>query len=59
MYANAVYREGIARTPDGAVYVQGLASSANVSSTPGGGGSDVNPPGLKINSDGAIYVRFV
>ena len=58
MYANAVYREGIARTTDGAVYVQGLASADNVSTVANAGGADVSPAGLKVNSDGAIYVRF-
>ena len=59
MYANAVYREGIARTTDGAVYVQGLPSTTSVSTVANAGGADVSPAGLKVNSDGAIYVRYV
>lgn len=59
MFANAVYRDGIARTPDGAVYVITVASGSVVPVTANGNGAGVSPAGQKTNSDGAIYVRQV
>ena len=58
MISGAVYREGVARTSDGATYIYGISSSAVVPTTAQGRGAMI-PAGLAVNDDGAIYARFV
>lgn len=61
MITGATYREGVALTADGAVYVHGLASGsvapATATKTPGSGNSPL--AGKMLTDQGAIYVRFV
>jgi hypothetical protein len=56
MISGAVYRDGIARTADGAVYITSAAPTA--ASTPCHG-SALSPAGLLVDADGVIHVRFV
>jgi hypothetical protein len=58
--AGATYREGVAIASNGAPYVVGVASGSQVPTTATGSGAKTTPLfGLKVNGDGAIYVRFV
>ena len=59
MISGATYRNGVAVTEQGAVYVFGLATTANVASTavPLKGAGVL--PGKVLTDQGAIYVRFV
>jgi hypothetical protein len=58
MISGANYRDGVAITPDGAVYVFGIPSATNISTT-SGSGVKAYPMGQKVTSDGALYVRYV
>lgn len=58
MIAGAVYREGVARTTDGAVYVYGLTVSESVPATAQAKGAWV-PGGTKVTVDGELLVRYV
>lgn len=60
--AGATYREGLAIAANGAPYVVGVASGSVVptSATVTGSGLKTRPlPGIKVNGDGAMYVRYV
>jgi hypothetical protein len=60
--AGATYREGLAIAANGAPYVVGVASTAQVPTTATVTGSGLEPrpfPFLKVNGDGAAYVRYV
>jgi hypothetical protein len=59
MISGANYRDGVAITPDGAVYVFGVASTASVPATAVSKGVKAHPRGHKVTSDGALYVRYV
>jgi hypothetical protein len=59
MISGANYRDGVAITPDGAVYVFGIPSTTNISTTSTGKGAKAYPRGHKVTSDGALYVRYV
>ena len=56
MISGAVYRDGVARTEDGAVYITGTAPAATAVPKHGAG---ISPPGLLVDLDGVIHVRFV
>lgn len=59
MISTATYKNGIAINSQGATYISGLASSALPAATAiACKGSDV-PPAKILDSDGAVYVRFV
>lgn len=58
--SGATYREGVAVAATGAPYVVGVAAGAVVPATATGSGSKAFPFfGVKVNGDGAIYVRYV
>jgi hypothetical protein len=60
--AGATYREGVAIHSNGAPYVVGVASGSQVPTTATVTGSGAKPLplfGIKVNGDGAIYVRYV
>lgn len=60
MISGATYREGLALTSDGAVYVVGVASTAVVPTVATVTGSGAKTRGgLKVDSDGRLYVRYV
>lgn len=58
MISGAVYRDGVARTDQGAVYVFGLESTTPVPVAAVAGGKGVSPNRMKVTSDGAVYVRY-
>jgi hypothetical protein len=59
--AGATYREGVAVASNGAPYVVGIASGSVVPTSAKSCGAKRYPglPGLKVNDDGAVYVRYV
>jgi sugar lactone lactonase YvrE len=58
--AGATYREGLATDADGRVYVTGVASGSVVPPTAPGKGLKTFPfPGIKVDADGRLYVRYV
>jgi hypothetical protein len=60
MISGATYRNGVAMTDQGAVYVYGLATSANATAAdPAHKGKAPTYMGKKLTDQGAIYVRFV
>jgi hypothetical protein len=59
MISGATYRDGVAIAANGAVYVFGVASTASVPPTAAGSGAKLAPRGMKVTSDGALYVRYV
>lgn len=58
MIPNAVYREGVATSQDGAVYVVGLASGEVVNRATDSASSAIVNGGL-FTRDGALVVRYV
>ena len=55
MISGAAYREGVARTDNGAVYVTTTTPSPKV----GRRGSGLSPSGKVMNDNGAIWVVYV
>jgi hypothetical protein len=58
MISGATYRDGVAIAANGAVYVFGIPSATSIS-TVSGSGAKLAPRGMKVTSDGALYVRYV
>lgn len=59
MITGSVLGQGIARTIDGAVYTNALATTAAVPPTATQIKGNGLPFGKAVDSDGALYVRFV